>query len=209
MLCPHNVIADIDFVGRISDELRGRTGPPMGPKGSWNMFINEIANIEMIINPIAFRVYSKYADKLAKRNIDAQQDLPTSVPANEWWMKYGSGKTEPSEIADSDYGLNFNIHDESDYFGRGAYVAEDSSYVDSFRKFQLADGIHAQMFLVLVAAGVIKEEQSSSKEHMLLKDAPLGFNSIRGRLTDSCTGIVTCRQNSTYPAYLITYKRTL
>lgn len=188
------------------------TGRPKGSSSEntdvYSIFKNTITKIEKTINPRAFRAYSRYVDELAKQNTEeASKKLSTFERTNEIVLK--EGRTDPRTIADSDCGLNFNCHNKTNFYGRGANLAEDAFYVHTNdRCFTFHDSIHAQMFLARVAAGKIKEIKTRNNDHGLFKAAPTEYNPVRGPLSENHIGLVSYRQNSIYPAYLINYKKT-
>jgi O-acetyl-ADP-ribose deacetylase (regulator of RNase III) len=191
-----------DEFRRVEDEWRGRPGPAKGPQGPRHMFTKRLVKIQRVQNPSAWAAYFYRIRLLADRNKETtMQSESVFVRANEYWMKHGTRTTPTDVIARGEQGIDYR-HCEGGMFGRAAYTAEDSAYSDSYRH-NLGDG-NAHMFLVRVAAGRIFDGVSSQCRNFI--KPPEGYDSVRGEVSAGQKAIMVYQTDSTYPAYLITYK---
>lgn len=181
---------------------------PTIPQGYKPRFMNTLVSIQRIQNPAAWANYSRRVNLLSINNKQAPAGQTRFVRANEYWMKHGTRLTDPLAIAYSELGLDFRYCD-GDFYGKGAYCAEDATYCDRYRHLlpKIEGKIQeAQMFLVRVAAGPICNIAQRTDEHKKLMNPPDGYKSVRGIVDKDHVAIIVYRYESAYPAYLITYE---
>ena len=184
---------------RVEDEFRGRTN---GPR---NMFHNGIVKVERVQNPEVWNAYYNHCKHLVSTlPVDNSKSLFENV--NEHWMKHGTSRTDPKEVAGSESGVDHR-YSEQGFFGRGAYTAEDAEYTDSGYSYKCGDG-NKQMLLVRVAAGNISEQGNTTPDTRAFIKPPRGYHSVRGVVKDipQMKALVVYDWMKIYPAYLITYK---
>ena len=179
-------------------------------------FAKEITVIQRVQNPLAWNKYYFKRKCFADRNKQASADDSMEKRANERWMKHGCRDKVidangdvlfggPDTIAMAG-GLDWRFSGQGMY-GQSAYTAEDTQYSHANYRTNLPDGIHAQLFLVRVAAGDMHECAEHKTEYGALKIPPNGKDSVRGPVGGGHIAIMVYDQDLAYPAYLITYKK--
>ena len=170
-------------------------------------FIKEIEKIQLVQNYLAYEAFYNKSKLLSNRNKSAPADATMEERANQRWMKHATGITDPDVIARCPEGLDFRYCREG-MFGIAAYTAELSEYshLKEYRH-ELADGIHAQMFLVRVTAGRIFEVEAYDEKYKKDVKPPEGFDSVRGPVRGDFKALMVYNTDQAYPAYLITYKK--
>ena len=170
-------------------------------------FIKEVENIQRVQNYPAYEAFYIKSKLLSYRNKSAPADATMEERANQRWMKHATGTTNPDAIARCLEGLDFR-YCRAGMFGIAAYTSERSEYSHDTRyRHELADGIHAQMFLVRVAAGRIFEVETYDEKYKTTVKPPDGFDTIRGPVLGDCKALMVYNTDQAYPAYLITYKK--
>ena len=158
---------------------------------------------------MAWNKYYLKRKMLADRNKNASPDDSIEKKANERWVKHGCGKAVggPDTIARAG-GLDWKFSGRGMY-GQSVYTAEDTTYSHSGYRTDLDDGIHAQLFLVRVAAGEMYEYKEHKAECNNLIYPPNEKDSVIGPVGGGYIALMVYKHDTAYPAYLITYKKTL
>ena len=170
-------------------------------------FTKMVERIQRVQNNSAYEAFYNKSKLLSIRNKSAPADATMEERANQRWMKHATGTTDPDVIARCLEGLDFR-YCRGGMFGNAAYTSERSEYshLKEYRH-ELADGIHAQMFLVRVTAGRIFEVEAYDEKYKKDVKPPEGFDSVRGPVRGDFKALMVYNTDQAYPAYLITYKK--
>jgi len=185
------------------DEVVQRMQDSAGPGGliKKHSFKRTIVKVERVVNFVGFAAYHRRCLTIASIERNKEKG------ANEIWLKHGTGVTVPHLICRGEGGLDFK-YCESGMFGRAAYTAEDAVYSDSGYRHNLS-GNQAQIILARAAVGSVKDDFPYGPDSRSLKEAPPGFDSVRGKVMEpDFFAVMLYNIDQGYPAYLVTYDTT-
>jgi hypothetical protein len=150
-----------------------------------------ISKIERVQNVDLYRMYTRMKQEIARRN---------NKDANELLLKHGTRNTDPSAVWNSTYGFDFRYSTESNFYGRGSYFTDNTSYVKNYA-FRLPTG-ERQLFIARVAAG--KHEERRDTDKTIVKPMA-GCHSVRGPISGNIFGVIVYELRQSYPEYLVTF----
>mmetsp|Transcript_91205 Transcript_91205/g.199770 ORF Transcript_91205/g.199770 Transcript_91205/m.199770 type:complete len:1022 (-) Transcript_91205:216-3281(-) len=162
-----------------------------GDAGRKNIFSKTILEVQRVVNRPVWRKYYWF-----RRNLKLQ---------NEVWTKHGTTSTQA--ICESGFDRGRSRPGTKNMWGVAVYTAESAAYSDLYTKG--AEGSR-QMLLCKFAAGNVYSPDPrnyNNIENRKLKEAPTGYDSIRG-----CTGrsldfaMISYQDNQVYPFYVVTYQ---
>lgn len=187
---------DSEEYGSVVRLMRDETG--LGQQS--NVWRKRILRVERVVNPVLWAGYHFRCERISRINRNRGC-------ANELWVKHGTGRVDPKKICEGEAGIHFNYSSDNCMFGRGTYTAENACYCDDNGYcYSCPDGSR-QILLCRLTAGTVSE-MAYGEESRKLKEAPDGFDSVRGDVLPGrgFFALMVYSSEQTYPAYLVTFQ---